>query len=216
MKNTLTRSEQDVHGTWWYIQRNGNKQRAKVRVCQTCNDSFLDYPTGKSNYCSSDCYRKKCSRCGVLFHAKTVRHTYCSDECKRGTAKCQSCEKFFVVSKKSKGIFCSTACFYEKSTPTGSKVLADTGYVLVKVPKNTPGAKKYGTRSGNWMLEHRYVMQQTLGRNLGSKENVHHINGKRDDNRPENLELWKRSQPAGVRVVDYHCFGCKCFELPKE
>jgi hypothetical protein len=215
MKNTLTRSEQDEHGAWWYIQGKGTRQRAKVKVCPTCNDQFLTYPNGGSAYCSPECYRKKCIRCGVEFHAKSVRQTYCSNECKRGTSVCKCCSVSFVVSKKAKGEYCSTACFYEHGTPTGSRIVANNGYVLVKVPKGTPGAKKYGTRGTNWMLEHRYVMQQKLGRPLEPRENVHHINGKRDDNSLENLELWKKSQPCGVRSSDYHCAGCACFALPR-
>jgi hypothetical protein len=45
-------------------------------------------------------------------------------------------------------------------------------------------------------------MQEMLGRELFPDENVHHINGVRDDNRPENLELWSTSQPSGQRIPD--------------
>ena len=45
-------------------------------------------------------------------------------------------------------------------------------------------------------------MEQHIERSLYPHEHVHHLNGIRDDNWIENLELWSTSQPAGQRVTD--------------
>lgn len=95
------------------------------------------------------------------------------------------------------------------------KFKTKSGYIyqtIASIPKeDVPLIANMVVRSrGDFaILEHRYVMAKLLGRPLTEKENVHHKNGRRDDNSPENLELWSKPQPNGRRVSDVcqHCHG---------
>lgn len=79
--------------------------------------------------------------------------------------------------------------------------LAQVGVVLDSPPvvSVSPGLYLQITNTRPPVLVHRAVMEATLGRQLRFGENIHHINGCRFDNHPDNLELWVVSQPAGQR-----------------
>ena len=71
----------------------------------------------------------------------------------------------------------------------GGKVLSrgSRGYTMIHKPDH-PHANPHG-----YVMEHRLVMEEKLGRYLEKNEIVHHINDNPVDNRPENLEVVSRS-----------------------
>ena len=80
---------------------------------------------------------------------------------------------------------------------TPYRLALKNGYILVKKPE-CPMSSAQG-----YVLEHRLVMSEVLGRPLIGDEYVHHRNGNRADNAPGNLELWAvRKDPPGQRVAD--------------
>jgi hypothetical protein len=81
-----------------------------------------------------------------------------------------------------------------KIGPRGGGSLKSDGYHVTKIA----GRGQVPT--------HRIVMEQILDRPLEAWETVHHKNGRRADNRPDNLELWCKPQPYGQRVADLVVF----------
>ena len=101
--------------------------------------------------------------------------------------------------KQKRSATCSR-CFVQTGSANanwkGGKTYHRKGYVLVKT-RDHPKATKNG-----YAFEHVLVMEAMLGRFLVPGETVHHRNGVKDDNRPENLELWIKPQPSGIRASD--------------
>jgi hypothetical protein len=89
----------------------------------------------------------------------------------------------------------------------GGKTRHKAGYIMRRVPAHPRAA------GSGYVFEHILVMEEILGRYLLPGESVHHRNGVRDDNRPENLELWTRPQPTGIRVSDAVAWAREILEL---
>jgi polyribonucleotide nucleotidyltransferase len=91
------------------------------------------------------------------------------------------------------------------------KWLNDSGYVMIRI-------------KGKAVREHRFIMEQILGRPLLKTEEVHHLNGDRTDNRPENLAVvkshhggWtlKKVSEARIRDLEAEKFYMKEVEVTR-
>jgi hypothetical protein len=173
-----------------------------MKQCKCCNKEFEHYKS-YTKYCSQECLK--------LFHHKQQMHKrkhdpviklkYRKSENARKRRK-RAMDKEYRLKhsereknryRKENGILSDADL---KIAPKGSGTLTKHGYRQI-VMKDHPNARRGGT-----MFEHTYVMSQHLGRPLNRGETVHHLNGIRDDNRIENLELWKGSHRYGQRVQD--------------
>ena len=182
------------------------------KQCVVCSKPFHVFKSTmrRKKYCSKDCrevithIEAKCINCGEVF--KVARSKYeglhlkfkcCSTKCydilsekkkeeinNRHTYVCSACNKIFSGRRRGKTElkFCSQDCSRSymrgdcsPSYRTGTTVVTQ-GYIAIKV------GEKY-------ILEHRLIMEEFLGRKLKPREVVHHKDGNKLNNNLDNLEV---------------------------
>jgi len=175
-------------------------------TCQECGKPFVMMQA----YLTA--YRKKFKRDPM----------YCSMDCsnkgrrkaadERNKFTCLHCGKLEIRNRSSTGFriyrqqkYCSAECksaaqetvaFARFNSGDIRRHIKRHGYVYVSLPALANGGKR------GEMLEHRFVMEQKLGRKLLESETVHHRDGDRANNAITNLELFDSRHGPGQRVVD--------------
>lgn len=151
--------------------------------CAGCPKFFYRPPSSKSSYHSLKCFHE---------HRRRLRTVTCARS---------ECGQTYDRPPSQMGKYCSHACYALDKVGTGDGWVNPDGYRMVSGGKN---------RSA--LLVHRVVAERCLGRKLFAGEEIHHLNGHRDDNRTDgpfllnprgnlqsgNLELWVHGrQPKG-------------------
>jgi hypothetical protein len=173
----------------------------------------------------------KCVYCGKEFHTKPSRikigkGRYCSQQCKWDAGYSPEIRKKMSESRKgtsswNKGIPCSEEVKQKlRNRWLGTKLPQETKEKI----RNALKGKNRGPNNGNWkggikrtgkysyittqngmyISEHRYIMEKILNRKLNSDEVVHHINGRRDDNRIENLVVMNKVDHSYMHTKELH------------
>lgn len=195
--------------------KDGTRTRVEC-VCEHCGAKFQAAPNHGRRFCSVKCSAARrvirqagnCATCGAILDPKRNQFTYCSAACfavsrrKGQQVPCGTCQRpvWRVPSNSNQRTFCSRACAnkgMELAGP-GHRAQRDDGYIQIYYPRH-PDASASG-----FILEHRLIASEALGRRLTKSEHVHHINGIKDDNRPENLQVMSAGAHQNITIREKH------------
>lgn len=155
---------------------------------------------------------KTCIQCKREYNPSS-RHKKCP-KCRKKFHKCLNCTKKIETMRK-RCITCHNR-YHAKKGPKNpnfkGRLVNTRGYVKIWNP-NHPRVGHIIKSGHKYVYEHILVMEEHLGRYLTNGENVHHINGIKDDNRIENLELWTKPQPSGIRAINAVEWAIKTLKL---
>lgn len=201
-----------------------------IKKCEYCGkEKEYKYPSQAKRFCSYKCSNQykwehlrqkaktielECSICNKKFNIynndyriKHNKNIYCSKECsnialKKGKMKeCLNCKKEFYTTRNN---FCSKNCAYEyKKKNYKHKLYLENGYEI----RYINGYNKKGN-----VKNHRYIMEQYLGRKLKENEVVHHKDENKLNNDISNLEVMTRSEHSKLHRLKEINNGKKLFE----
>lgn len=164
-----------------------NPKRLPDRTCEICSATFHS-TDHTARFCSKECYDAWQSRRGTFYPCavcgKEMRRPPSQSHIKTCSQECRG------ISKIKRAI----PGRWHNGKPARHTV---GGYVMVYEPDH-PDAH---ARSG-WILEHRLVASQMVGRRLREDEQVHHVNGQKDCNDPSNLQIIDGSEHSQITVAE--------------